>query len=443
MKRATVRKIAWAIMAVFVLLLAGCAPEFDEAGLKARSLSYAQNMAEGDFLPLMQNASTDFKQATAPEALAQAWIQSTEYTGDFEAVLDDPTFTEDGEQAHIGVTCSFANTNLLVTFSYNAKSELGGLWLSYEAKPITAQSTDEWEEIEVTIGEGDSALPGLLTLPKGVERPPAVVMVHGSGANDMDETMGAAGNKPLADLAHGLAGQGIASLRYNKRTFEYPDAKPAGEVTIGYETLDDAAAAYEVLAAHPEIDASSIYILGHSLGGMMAPKIAQDTGAAGWIALAGSPRPLQEISYDQNMEVIEANAQNENQRSAAAAQVDQMLEGANNAKEDDQTLYFGFPGNYWYSLNQVDTAEIVNALDVPMLVLQGAEDFQVYPDKDFAAWQSLLEGRDNATLKLYDGLNHLFMPSDGQKTVEEYNIPAEVDPAVISDIAEWVKGQAG
>lgn len=444
MKHKLTRTITALALAALLLFAAGCAADFDEAGLEERSLAYAQNMSEGDFLPLMQDASREFMAATTPDGLAAAWVQTTAQMGDFEEVLPGPTYTEDGEEAHVGVTCSFENTNLLVAFSYNSKSELGGLWFSYEPKPIAAQSTDAWEEIPVTVGEGDAALPGLLTIPRGVEDPAAVVLVQGSGANDMDETIGAAGNKPFADIAHGLAERGIASIRYNKRTFEYPDALPAGELTIGYETLDDAAAAYAALAGHPGIDTGNIYILGHSLGAMMAPKIAQDTGAAGFISLAGSPRPLQQISYDQNMAVIDAAAAEitDVQRETATLQIDQMLEGANGAKEGDETLYFGLPANYWYSLNQVDNAAIAQSLSVPMLFLQGSEDFQVYADKDFADWQSLLAGDENASFKLYDGLNHLFMPSDGSKSVEEYNNPANVDPAVIADLAAWLAEQA-
>ncbi|MDZ7606573.1 MAG: hypothetical protein U5K79_13515 [Cyclobacteriaceae bacterium] len=58
-----------------------------------------------------------------------------------------------------------------------------------------------------------------MTLPKGKNSFPIVLFVHGSGPNDRDETIGP--NKPFRDIAYGLAEKGIASLRYDKRTFVY------------------------------------------------------------------------------------------------------------------------------------------------------------------------------------------------------------------------------
>ena len=73
-----------------------------------------------------------------------------------------------------------------------------------------------------------------------------------------------------------------------------------------------------------------------------------------------------------------------------------------------------------------------------MLFLQGGADFQVYPEKDFNEWKTLLAGKPNVEFRLYPNLNHLFMQSSGEKSLDEYDGKANVDPQVITDIAQWV-----
>ena len=95
----------------------------------------------------------------------------------------------------------------------------------------------------VVIGKNTKyPLKGLLTLPAGVTDPvPAVVFVHGSGASNMDEKVGKL--TPFKDLAQGLARHGIASVRYDKRTFAHGFKLLMDkqlEVAVKIETIDDA-----------------------------------------------------------------------------------------------------------------------------------------------------------------------------------------------------------
>ena len=90
------------------------------------------------------------------------------------------------------------------------------------------------------------------------------------------------------DIAYRLAEQGIATVRYDKRTFVY-GAECAGDTqfTVEQETIQDAADIVGLIAKQPEIDSSAIYVLGHSLGGLCMPRIAAETPeAAGYIMMA-------------------------------------------------------------------------------------------------------------------------------------------------------------
>jgi hypothetical protein len=126
-------------------------------------------------------------------------------------------------------------------------------------KPVAYQPPayavpSSFHEKNVTVGAGTEwALPATLTLPVGNGPFPAIVLVHGSGPNDRDETQGP--NRPFQDLAWGLASQGIAVLRYDKRSRVHPGKLTAlANLTVKDETIDDALAAVALLRETPEID---------------------------------------------------------------------------------------------------------------------------------------------------------------------------------------------
>src|SRR5262249_28245320 len=102
------------------------------------------------------------------------------------------------------------------------------------------------------------------------------------------------------DLAEGLAVQGFAVLRFDKRSHAYPDKRKPGEWTLEEEVMEDALAALDCLRANPAVDRQRLFIVGWSLGGMLAPAIAERSGdAAGLVILAGPCRPIELVMDDQ------------------------------------------------------------------------------------------------------------------------------------------------
>src|SRR5205085_5456531 len=153
---------------------------------------------------------------------------------------------------------------------------------------------ESFTEKQVKVGKGEWELPATLTIPKGDGPFPALVLVHGSGPHDRDETIGP--NKPFRDLAEGLASRGVAVLRYDKRSL----VSPLGIRTVNEEVVEDAKAAIELLSAEPRIDRRRIIVLGHSLGGTLAPRIAaEDPRTAGIVILAGAARPFEDLLVEQ------------------------------------------------------------------------------------------------------------------------------------------------
>ena len=220
-------------------------------------------------------------------------------------------------------------------------------------------------------------LPGTLTLPAGHGPFPAVLLIAGSGPSDRDETIGP--NKPLRDLAHGLVAAGIASLRYDRRTLVFPTRvaaalKAGKDFTIDDEVTDDALAALKLLARQPGIDPQRMFVLGHSLGALMAPRLGQRyPGLAGLVLLAApvsfnldsAIRQIRYIGQQQGISTAEITAQLAPliQARAALARVDA-------AHPSGARLYFHAPASYWLGLRDYNAVRVAEHLSVPMLVLQ-------------------------------------------------------------------------
>lgn len=293
---------------------------------------------------------------------------------------------------------------------------------------------DSYTEVMMQL-ETEEPLEAVLTLPKTSGKPPVVIMLQGSGPQDKDETIYQ--NKPFRDIAQGLAQRGIASFRFDKRTLTYGD-EYMESVTVEDEVVNDALAAIRQMKNDSNV--GNVYILGHSLGGMLAPYIAQQSeDVEGVVILAGSPRRLQDIIYDQNMEVLENANLTQEMYDAEMGKVEAFMAATENPPADGKEMIAGAPQEYWASLNAINTPEIAKNLEIPMLILQGDADFQVSVENDYNAWQKLLDGQDNVQFKLYENLNHLFMESNGKRDASDYEKASTVDPQVTEDIATFIK----
>ena len=298
---------------------------------------------------------------------------------------------------------------------------------------------------KIIVGQGtEFPLNGLLTLPDGAEAPvPAVVMVHGSGASSMDEKVMKL--TPFRDIAEGLAGHGIASIRYDKRSFVHARKMRRRLITVKEETVDDAVLAVNLLKSDRRIDADRIFILGHSMGAMLAPRIDSEGGdVRGLILMAGTPYRLEDI-------MLRQLAQARNTRSAirwVAALEDRIFSKKFNGlyeMSDEEAKSKKFAGGttlyYFKEMGRKTAADYLLQNDKPVLIMQGGRDFQVLADVDFQRFKELLAGRRNTYYKLYPQLNHLFVDAiydDISKASREYSTERHIGEEVLADMASFI-----
>jgi pimeloyl-ACP methyl ester carboxylesterase len=224
-------------------------------------------------------------------------------------------------------------------------------------------------------------------------------------------------------------------------------------MTAQDEVVDDAVLAVALLRATDGVDPDRVWLLGYSLGGMLAPRIAEQAdGLAGLVILAGAARPLEELILEQTRYLGERDGNVTAEERSALDKVEEQVAAIRDPDLDASTPaadLLGAPASYWLDLRGYAAPAVAATLDVPILVLQGERDYQVTM-ADFALWKKALGTRDNATFTSFPELNHLMMvtpaptsaspDTEGLSGPEEYEVAGHVDEAVIDSIASHIRG---
>jgi fermentation-respiration switch protein FrsA (DUF1100 family) len=392
---------------------------------------------QGRFEEIRDHFDPSLRENVSAATLKAAWTTEIERCGPV-LVIATPEVNLLGqgrEQVTVEMTCRSGALTLMGVVS--AEGSLLGIDL--QSHGVKAESDLFFEEA-VEIGSDPWRLPGTLTVPRGPGPFPAVVLAHGSGPLDRDESIGP--NKPFCDLAWGLAASGFAVLRYEKRTRQYPEQMAAlgDTLTVMDETIIDVGEAVAFLLRDDRIRADSIFALGHSLSGYLMPRILQHVPAlAGAIFWAAACRPLavvmvEQIDYIAGLaETSEATRQGLMAMRQAAELIPEVVRD-----KATQASPMGVPASYWRDLAEYHPEEAVKSSEKPLLVMQGEADYQVTL-VDFALWQQALQGHPDATFKSYPRLNHCFIEIEGaMATPNTYTIPGHVADGVVADIAQWL-----
>lgn len=422
------------------------------------SSAFSQNVLSlfknaNDFFDLMKSEKfndayaffDDTLKTKLPEnKLQELWGNIIEKYGAVES-LEATESKAQGQFFAVTVEGKFKNSDQNFLLGFNKQQKIVGIFVAPKRTSLTYTlpsyaDTSLYVEKPMYIGADKDQLAAILTIPKNIKNFPIVVFVHGSGPGDMDETIGP--NKPFKDLATGLASKGIASLRYVKRTLVYPN-EFSGAFTVDKETVNDALTAIDSAAVVKGANRDGVYIFGHSLGGMLAPRIATRSGKLAGIILAAAPaRELADLIAEQTRSQFElAKDTTTVGKTRLASSLREIEKGKiaklGNMKPDSNVL--GLPVSYWIDLNNYNQIEVAKKLSkTRILIFQGGNDFQV-SKTDFDLWDKNLNKRKNVTLKFYPELNHLLSKQTGKGTTAQYEIPASVDGTLVDDIAKWIK----
>ncbi|HUN34914.1 MAG TPA: alpha/beta fold hydrolase [Trebonia sp.] len=408
----------------------------------AAGLAVAELTRDGRFEEVAARFGPRLRAAASAGTLEVAWRAEQARLGPVTRI--GTPVTEPGEPGLVLVVVPvvFEQGELSLRMAIDPDGLLHGLRIAPAAdgwEPPSYAAPNRFTEREVTIGDGPLAVPGTLTLPRGRGTGPGVVLLAGGGPFDRDETSGP--NKPLKDLAWGLATRGVAVLRFDKVTYAHSEVSDEPGYTMTREYVPHGAAAVRLLRQQPGVDPGRVFVLGHSLGGKAAPRVAAaEPALAGLILLAGDASPmhrsavrvaryLADVSPGPDMEQAVATLTRQ------AELVDSQELSASTPAGD---LPFGLPASFWLDEREYRPVPTAAAAGKPMLILQGGRDYQVTVQDDLTRWREGLGQRADVTIRVYDPDNHLFFPGTGKSTPADYAAPQHVDPDVIADIARWL-----
>lgn len=407
-----------------------------EESLEDIAKRYITLMSEGKYESMISdvNHSQVMLDNVNPSIYEAIWITLVDTYGQFTG-MEEVHSTVEGEYTIVAVHSSFENQNVTLNVVFDSMNMVTG----FNYTPENDLKKGDFTEEEISFDSAYGPLGGTLTIPSGDGPFPCVILVHGSGPNDRDETILA--NKPFRDMAYMLAGAGIASYRYDKVTNIYGSEIDNDSFTIEDEVVNDVITAFEVIKDHEMVDSEMIYILGHSLGGYMIPWLSAETpGAAGYIMVAAPSSPLQslipmqyEYIFGLDGEITEA----ENETLIQLKETKDMIDKITESEDFEPPYNLGISKSYWLSLSEYDPVAMATEIGKPLMVASGGMDYQV-PLEEYEVWQNVLDGMYNVTLAFYDDLSHLMIRSEGIPSPDMYNIPGHVDSDFIDDISRFI-----
>ena len=331
------------------------------------------------------------------------------------------------------------------------------------ARPQTPKPPFPYRTEEVVVDSAPGVkLAGALTLPQGKGPFPAVVMITGSGAQDRDETI--LGHKPFAVIADRLTRDGIAVLRVDDRGF----AKSTGDFASATDDdfAVDTAANVAFLRKRADIDPARIGLIGHSEGGIVAPKVAaKDPKIAFVVLMAGPGVPLSDVLRAQRAKLLPAMGAGPEQIQKGQALVDHAVGAMRGSKDEAdakaralqaikadgagvvrtdaeaEALATQLSSGWMRDLLDYDPAPTLAKLKCPILALNGSKDGQVPPEQNLPAIRAATRANPNVTIVELPGLNHLFQTAKTGAVGEYADIEETVAPSALDAMSGWIVKQ--
>ncbi len=379
------------------------------------------------------------------KATASIWTQLESQYGEFVKVDTLIKSTVNGSLI-IDQLLAFSKGGLKYRLSFDANNSISGIFfIPYRrARAVTTQSNKFVEKQVMFVSDGID-FPAMFCFPKNQKSKAVVILVHGSGPNDMDQTIGP--NKIFKQLANKLAEHGIASLRYDKRSYLAQQGRLNTKLKtdINHIVVNDAVAAAKFVHGIDSLSNLPRIIVGHSLGAHMAPEIARQSGSVNAIVmLAANARPLEDLILEQYKYLFGRGGLT----SVEKKEIKSVKKKVKKVKKLDKYIAKGKMPElpltndtvFWNSMNHYDALLTAKKLQKPILIMQGGRDYQVTMT-DFNLWTQNFKSSisHDQTFIEYSTLNHLFIKGTSKSYPDEYNHKGEVSDNMVKDMADWIK----
>ncbi len=411
--------------------------------ISGKTIEFLKNNQPDSIIPFFDKQMT---KSLTSDALAQIWTGLNIDAGKLLNV--EKTKLSKFESYYLLETnLVFEGRTFKYRLSFDSQNQISGMFfvpLKTNKKDKKLFENENFKEVETYVKADKIKLPAIYCKPKNIEDFPIAILVHGSGPNDMDETIGP--NKVFRDLAHGLANLGIATLRYDKRTyFANQNSDTTLKISgLDFEVINDALAAIELASRLEGVDPSKVFVIGHSLGAMCAPEIGRrSTKVRGVVLLAGNSSKLHHLILEQYNYLfsLDGNISRDEKKELKKVKkqirnVDKINDWQPKGKIKPMPIFQDTI--FWRDIVEYNQVETLKNLHKPALILNGERDYQV-DMKQFEGWKNNLGTPKNIMYKTYPGLNHLFIKGEGKPNPQEYSRSGNVSEEVISDISKWIK----
>lgn len=418
--------------------------------LEEKTKTLTELLAKRDFDKFKESISEEFKKATEGQDL-DVFKMLEQELGAYKEIVKTEIETQNGYYL-TDSTLQFEKGTVDQTIAFNGEMVADGVNYLNMKKDIVPEEGEK----EITLDAGTGyPVKGMIKMPKG-EVKAGIVIVDGSGPNDMNMTLGQ--NKMMKHLSDQLAEKGFAVLRFNKRTYQY--GKELAKIGMQNKTLikdefiDDAAEGLKTLAKEQGIPTDKLFILGHSQSGSYLPVINETAGnlAKGYIILSGTPTNIAELSKKQLEKVIEEGSENADEEQVKMMKQniktnDELLKKIETMSDEElnkpENYPFGIPGVYVKDLMKYDPIKLYNDIKLPIFIRIAEFDKQV-PISELELWKNGLDKNENDSIEEVKGANHMMQPSDGKTKLanlitDEYQKDAPIVSSVIDDIAAWIE----
>ncbi len=444
-----IKKIILSVLIIFMIFNFSCAKEQVKSKSGREQLDiidyFLTSFSDNDLEKSYSIFSTDIKAMLSYEDFSKIRKEVYDYCGEFQS-YNISNIVEKGQYRSFIVDSFHEKGKVVYTITFKLEEYIiEGFFYKYgeiqSIENVPYVKENKFVEEKILVKSGDYNLKGLLSIPKqSKDSYPLVVLVQGSGAHSMNEVIGP--NKIFKNIAQGLSSNGIAVLRYNKRSFQYGEDFKNKNYSIEELIVEDLINAVKLGVNDLRIDKNRIYVLGHSLGGYIAPYIESelakiDINIAGIILAAGIIDNMADLVMYQQEFLVSLDGGVSEEEQKYLDEVENVLDNIKSGKMDDSFNYI-WPKDVWDFFNNYSQIEYLTNIAKSVLIIQGKNDWQV-PYQMTKDAEAKLNKKANIEFNYYENINHLLMYYDKNSTGNEYYIAGYVDEEIINRIVEFIK----